>query len=26
LFGRYFEDTCNSLIDSFTKRAHKIYA
>lgn len=25
LFGRYFEDTCNSLIDSFTKRAHKIY-
>ena len=25
LFGRYFEDTCNSLIDSFTKRARKIY-
>jgi ribosome-associated toxin RatA of RatAB toxin-antitoxin module len=25
LFGRYFEDTCNSLIDSFTRRAHKIY-
>lgn len=25
LFGRYFEDTCNSLIDSFTKQAHKIY-
>jgi len=25
LFGRYFEDTCNSLIDSFTKRAKKIY-
>lgn len=25
LFGRYFEDTCNSLIDSFTARAHKIY-
>jgi ribosome-associated toxin RatA of RatAB toxin-antitoxin module len=25
LFGRYFENTCNSLIDSFTKRAHKIY-
>jgi ribosome-associated toxin RatA of RatAB toxin-antitoxin module len=25
LFGRYFEDTCNSLIDSFTKRAHKTY-
>ena len=25
LFGRYFESTCNSLIDSFTKRAHEIY-
>jgi ribosome-associated toxin RatA of RatAB toxin-antitoxin module len=25
LFGRYFEDTCNSLIDSFTQRAQKIY-
>lgn len=25
LFGRYFESTCNSLIDSFTERAHKIY-
>ncbi len=25
LFGRYFEDTCNSLIDSFTKRARRIY-
>lgn len=25
LFGRYFEETCNSLIDSFTKRAHTIY-
>ena len=25
LFGRFFEDTCNSLIDSFTQRAHKIY-
>jgi len=25
LFGRYFEDTCNSLIDSFTKQARKIY-
>ena len=25
LFGRYFEDTCNSLIDSFTTRAHEIY-
>ena len=25
LFGRFFEDTCNSLIDSFTQRANKIY-
>ena len=25
LFGRYFEDTCNSLIGSFTDRAHSIY-
>ena len=25
LFGRFFEDTCNSLIDSFSQRAHKIY-
>jgi len=25
LFGRYFESTCNSLIDSFTQRAHSIY-
>jgi len=25
VFGRYFESTCNSLIDSFTKRAHEIY-
>ncbi len=25
LFGRYFEDTCNSLIDSFIGRAHQIY-
>jgi len=25
LFGRYFESTCNSLIDSFTERAQKIY-
>jgi ribosome-associated toxin RatA of RatAB toxin-antitoxin module len=25
LFGRYFEGTCNSLIDSFTRRADKIY-
>jgi ribosome-associated toxin RatA of RatAB toxin-antitoxin module len=25
LFGRYFESTCNSLIDSFTQRANEIY-
>jgi ribosome-associated toxin RatA of RatAB toxin-antitoxin module len=25
IFGRYFEDTCNSLIDSFTQRAHDMY-
>jgi len=25
LFGRFFESTCNSLIDSFTHRAHSIY-
>ena len=25
LFGRYFEDTCNSLIDAFTRRASEIY-
>lgn len=25
LFGRYFEDTCNSLIDSFISRAHEKY-
>ena len=25
LFGRYFESTCNSLIDSFTQRAHEVY-
>jgi ribosome-associated toxin RatA of RatAB toxin-antitoxin module len=25
VFGRYFENTCNSLIDSFIKRAHEIY-
>jgi ribosome-associated toxin RatA of RatAB toxin-antitoxin module len=25
IFGRYFEDTCNSLIDSFTERAHSMY-
>jgi ribosome-associated toxin RatA of RatAB toxin-antitoxin module len=26
IFGRFFENTCNSLIDSFTQRAAKIYA
>jgi len=25
IFGRYFESTCNSLIDSFTQRAHAVY-
>ncbi|MCH8101045.1 MAG: type II toxin-antitoxin system RatA family toxin [Proteobacteria bacterium] len=25
LFGRYFEDICNSLVDSFTQRASSIY-
>jgi ribosome-associated toxin RatA of RatAB toxin-antitoxin module len=25
MFGRYFETTCNSLIDSFIKRADEIY-
>ena len=25
LFGRYFEDTCNSLIDSFTQRANEMF-
>jgi len=25
LFGHYFEETCNSLVDSFTRRAHDIY-
>jgi len=25
LFGRYFEDSCNTLIDSFTTQARKIY-
>ncbi len=25
LFGRYFEDTCNSLVDSFTQRASDVY-
>lgn len=26
IFGRFFEHTCNSLVDSFTQRAAKIYA
>lgn len=26
IFGRFFEHTCNTLVDSFTKRAAKIYA
>lgn len=25
MFGRYFEDTCNSLVDAFTRRATQIY-
>lgn len=25
VFGGYFEDICNSLIDAFTNRAHEIY-
>lgn len=25
VFGRYFEDICRSLVDSFTRRAHQIY-
>ncbi len=26
VFGRFFEDTCNLMIDSFAKRANEIYA
>lgn len=26
IFGRFFEKTCNALVDSFTQRAAKIYA
>lgn len=26
IFGRFFENTCNSLVDSFTQQAAKIYA
>ena len=25
MFGRFFEDTCNSLVDAFTRRAQAIY-
>ena len=25
VFGRFFEDTCNSLVDAFTERAAKVY-
>ena len=25
MFGRFFEDTCNSLVDAFTTRAAKVY-
>lgn len=26
IFGRFFENTCNQLVDSFTRRAAQIYA
>ena len=26
IFGRFFENTCNALVDSFTRQAAKIYA
>lgn len=26
IFGRFFENTCNSLVDSFTRRAAEMYA
>ena len=26
IFGRFFEQTCNTLVDSFTRQAAKIYA
>ena len=26
IFGRFFENTCNRLVDSFTQRAAQIYA
>lgn len=25
MFGRFFEDTCNSLVDAFTRRAASVY-
>jgi ribosome-associated toxin RatA of RatAB toxin-antitoxin module len=25
IFGRFFENTCNALVDSFTRQAAKIY-
>lgn len=25
MFGSYFENTCNSLVDAFTRRAHDVY-
>jgi ribosome-associated toxin RatA of RatAB toxin-antitoxin module len=25
MFGAFFEDTCNSLVDAFTKRAHVVF-
>ena len=25
MFGRYFEDTCNSLVDAFTRRAVQVF-
>ena len=25
LFGRFFEDTCNSLVDAFTRRAEQVF-
>ena len=26
IYGRFFENTCNALVDSFTRQAAKIYA
>ena len=25
MFGAFFEETCNSLVDSFTKRAQQVF-